>query len=221
MKPLLLARMEPSLANVLTQDTLRWIFVGGKGGVGKTTTSCSLAVQLAAVRASVLVVSTDPAHNLSDAFDQRFSGTPSLVTGFTNLYCMEIDSSAGASMFGEADASGESGGMLSMFSEFTSAIPGWDEVMGFLTILKTVKSTTYDCVVFDTAPTGHTLRLLSFPQVRAMVAQRHFRVFPRISDVLPPIAGNGQDTRHGHGNAEQTWRASEPNGRFRRLGQAV
>jgi len=133
-----------------------------KGRCRQDDDGLPLATQLAYNRESVLLISTDPAHNLSDAFSQKFSKDATLVNGYTNLYAMEIDPSGSMQ---EMIENSDGGQMGSMMQDLAFAIPGVDEAMGFAEIMKHVKSMQYSVIVFDTAPTGHTLRFLSFPAV--------------------------------------------------------
>ena len=135
--------LTPNLMNLVEQTSLKWVFVGGKGGVGKTTTSSSLAVEMSKHRKSVLLISTDPAHNLSDAFDQKFCGEPTKITGFENLFAMEIDpeSKDGGNLLSMGMGGGDTGmeGMTeeqqeqsnTLFSEIKNSIPGIDEATSF------------------------------------------------------------------------------------------
>ena len=119
-------------------------------------------------------MSTDPAHNLSDAFCQKIGREPTPINGFTNLSAMEIDASQNTvtSSTDLVDASDASSGNSkeqdpfgSMFNDLQNSIPGIDEALSFSELMKQVDTLDFDVVVFDTAPTGHTIRLLSFPTI--------------------------------------------------------
>ena len=106
----------------------------------------------------------------SDAFGQKFGRQPTAVTGFSNLFCMELDPTVDSEEDIVPGAEGSTSGgmptaaaMSGLLREYGSAIPGIDELMSFAELMRHVQRLEYDITVFDTAPTGHTLRLLSLP----------------------------------------------------------
>ncbi|MDO5847980.1 MAG: TRC40/GET3/ArsA family transport-energizing ATPase [Methanobrevibacter sp.] len=153
-------------------DKTTFIFVGGKGGVGKTSVSAATALWLANQGKKTLIVSTDPAHSLSDSLEVPIGHYPREIK--TNLYAVEIDPDEAmaqkqAALEAQKAMSTQDKlmglDMLTDQLDIASAAPGADEAAAFEIFLTVMTSNEYDVVVFDTAPTGHTLRLLSFPEV--------------------------------------------------------
>merc|ERR1711871_1303250 len=165
-----------NIENFINSD-IKWVFLSGKGGVGKTTCSSAIGIKysqkLESENKKVLIVSTDPAHNLSDSFNQKFNEKPTLVQNFTNLYCMEYDNKIGIQKAQKEFIEKINQNKLHNFNmdqfnemgSFFQSMPGIDEALGFLSLTKEIKKMDFDVVVFDTAPTGHTSKLLSYPQI--------------------------------------------------------
>jgi len=149
----------------------RFVFFGGKGGVGKTTVASAHAVQCARDGQTTLLVSTDPAHSTSDVFDQRFDDEPGAVAGEDGLWAMELDPDEEIARHMREIR----GAMSDQVSpaivneidrqiELAHRTPGAYEAALFDRFIDVMREhDDYDRVVFDTSPTGGTLRLLALP----------------------------------------------------------
>jgi arsenite-transporting ATPase len=144
----------------------RFIFFSGKGGVGKSTMSCATAVWLAEKGYNTLLVTTDPAPNLSDIFGQEIGARVTSITGVANLSSIEIDPDVASDEYRERII----GPMRQLLDEKGLQVvreqldsPCVEEVAAFDKFIEFMDYPKYDVVIFDTAPTGHTIRLLELP----------------------------------------------------------
>lgn len=173
------------------ESKTRLILLGGKGGVGKTTAAVAMAVLLTESGQKVLVVSSDPAPSLSDIFETPIGGTIKEVHG---LYAIEIDAKSAVEKYKKMY-----GGVIvdtlativpiddTILDEIPNeVVPGFDELFALEEVLVYL-GRDYDFIVWDTAPTGHTLRLLSLPGVMQEYATGLLTVHGRIEGVLTAI----------------------------------
>ena len=149
----------------------KFVFFGGKGGVGKTTVSSAFGLKCARAGLRTLIVSTDPAHSTSDVFDQQFDDDPQSVDGIDNLWAMEIDpdDEVQAHLQSVKEEMGEqvSPAIVNEINrqiELAHRTPGAYEAALFDRFIEVMRDADdWDRVVFDTSPTGGTLRLLALP----------------------------------------------------------
>ncbi|WP_339146053.1 MULTISPECIES: ArsA family ATPase [unclassified Sutcliffiella] len=148
------------------------IFIGGKGGVGKSTTASAIAELLSEHNRKVLLVSTDPAHNIGDIFHVKPKDTPLAVSTF--LHLLEINPQTESKRYIEEVKTNLKGLVKATMVEevhrqidLASASPGADESALFdkITSIVLEEYEAYDHIIFDTAPTGHTIRLLTLPEL--------------------------------------------------------
>lgn len=152
------------------EDVPRYLFFTGKGGVGKTSLACATAVHLADGGARVLLVSTDPASNVGQVFGLRIGNKVASIPEVPNLFALEIDPEASAQAYRDRIV-GPVRGVLpdvvvkgieeQLSGACTTEIAAFDEFTALL--IDDGVAADYDHVIFDTAPTGHTIRLLQLP----------------------------------------------------------
>src|SRR5215217_975885 len=171
--------------------TPRTILYTGKGGVGKTSVAAATARRLAAAGLRTVVLSTDPAHSVYDSFETELSSAPTLVA--ERLYGQEVQAQEEMERHWDAvsDWLGEllaERGVDPVSADELTVPPGMDELFSLLQIKAHHESDEYDAIVVDCAPTGETLRLLSFPDVASWWLDKVFPWERRLYAAARPFA---------------------------------
>lgn len=149
------------------------LFFGGKGGVGKTTSAAAASVRLAGQGRKVLLVSTDPAHNLGHLWGVKFSDTPTPVPDVQGLHVVELDPAAateahlkGVEQQLSATMPDHLKGQIRKHLDAARLSPGAHEAAMLERIAELIEQAdAYDHLIFDTAPSGHTVRLMELPEL--------------------------------------------------------
>ena len=164
------------------------ILYSGKGGVGKSTTSAASAYHWAGQGYKTLLVSTDPAHSTEDVLGTPVGSSATPIA--TNLWAMNIDSCAKARGFQEQFQNNMDNTVAKWFPGFDPEIlsdwasfPGMDEVFALEELMHLVEGIEYDLIVYDTAPTGHTLKALTAPDAMNKFLLRILRMKSRIENI--------------------------------------
>ena len=170
---------------------MRIILYTGKGGVGKTSVAAATALKAARSGKKVLVMSTDPAHSLSDAFDEEVGAEPKEMA--TGLFAQEMDHGLmleeyWAEIQEYMTTFFEWQGADSLTAEELTMLPGIDELFGLLMVRRHHEEAFYDALILDAAPTGETLKLLSLPDQMSWYVEKIFPLQRRVACVVRPFA---------------------------------
>lgn len=176
----------------------RYVLYGGKGGVGKTTCAAATALSYAEGGRPTLVVSTDPAHSLSDAFDVDIGPEPTRVLEDAALWAVEVDPGERIGRYrGQVSAALEELEDLGITLDDddlddvleAGVAPGTDEAAAMDLFVDYMDDPRFDRIVFDTAPTGHTLRLLKLPDVMESAMGKLISVRSQVSTLAESVRG--------------------------------
>lgn len=169
---------------------MRIILVTGKGGVGKTTISAATALRSADLGYRTLVMSTDPAHSLADAFGCQLGDDPTPVV--PNLDAQQIDSQqrledSWGDVRDHLTELFDWSGLKGIEAEELTVFPGMDELFSLASVRDHARSDEYDVIIVDCAPTAETLRLLSLPEVMSWYMDKMFPLSRRVARVVRPV----------------------------------